>query len=494
MRKPILTITTSILLIFSAYAQDKTISGTVYDKATNIPLPFANIGIVGKAQGTITNSEGHYLLSLNEVSEKDSIYISYVGYENKKLAVSELKNNPVIPLKVDAIVLSDFSISSRELSPEEILDSLMANYEKNHPKTYTHQEVFSRDASQAIIHESNLDFKKSSFKAVDGRFIYEFNEKMPEQLNVYGEYLADLYTNKNYWKLVTTEGQTLVENWNFDEEFNKRMDMLADDLENDARSSDNYFKVRSGIFAGKLDFGADTSFTITDDSLYLTGPTKMVRADLHYMVETYGSASSKRWDFFSNYKLYNYKPADIGIVNNELAYIIKFSPDKRKGKYEGTICISVDNFALLQVDYNFAEDKSGVGMSLLGVEYEVINRGGRAIFEKGENGYYIKYILRESEERFAANRMLSIKQKQKKSGADKTLQEVKVRLKADATYKQQKELLVISHRDISKEDFNKIKEPATSSVRKVKTYSPEIWKNNSIIEPTKAMKEYKQQF
>ena len=484
----------NIFLVFSVFAQDKSINGIVIDSETQEVLPFTNIGVVGKNQGTVSNSEGYFTLSVEEIAEHDSIYISYVGYIQQKLSVADLKKNSTIILKKNAIVLSDFVVSSRQYTPEEILDSLKANYDKNHTQDLVHQEVFSRDASTATIHKSNLDYKKSTFEAIDGRFVYEFNQSMPEQLNVYGEYMADLYTNKKYWKLVPTVGQALVENWNFDDEFNKRMAMLTDDLEDNVRSEDNYFKIRSGVFAGKLDFGSDSTFVMTEDSTHLIGSTKILRADLAYLIRTYGSLGSKRWDFFSDYRLYNYKLEDVSIINNELAYIIKFSPRKRKGKYEGTICVSVNNFALLQVDYGFAEGKEGIGMSLLGVKYAVLNRSGRAIYEKGKDGYNLKYLSRESKERFGVDRTLSVMQKQKKSGVDKTLQEVKVRLDLDVTYDQKKELLVVSHRNISRAEFDSKSEPSTSKAIKVETYNPDIWKNSSIIEPTKAMKEYQQQY
>jgi len=485
----------AMLLCFpSLWAQKKSISGLVLDSQTQEPLPFTNIGIVGKNQGSVSNSEGIYTLNLESLDARDSIFFSFVGYAQKTFSVAQLMANPNVNLDENVVQLSAFSVSSREMTPEEILDSVKANYSKNHSQKLIHQQIFSRDAAYTSIHESDMDFKKSTFEAIDGRFVYAFNENMPEELNVYNDYLVDLYSNNKYRKLMPIEGQSLIENWSFDDEFDKRLKMLAGDVEENVRQKDNYFKVRSGVFAGKLNLGADSTFVLTDDSLhYITSP-ELIRADLAYLIQTYSTIHSKRWDFFSDYKLYHYKIKDLAIVNNELAYIITFSPEKRKAKYEGTICVAADSYALLEVDYRFAEGKTGKGMSLLGVEYLVVNRSGRAIFEKGENGHYLKYLSRESDERFAIDRTLSIKQKQEGGLFDKTLQEVKVKLKLDVSFEQKKELLVVSHRDISQAEFDAVEEPEVYKLKKVNKYASDIWKNSSIIEPTKALKEYQQQY
>lgn len=480
--------------LFTITAQELVVSGVVIDSLTKEALPFTNIGVVSKDEGTVSNSEGHFTLSLKNIAVDDSVFFSFVGYKQRKVMVKELLENPTVSLYKNAVQLTDFSVLSREYTPTEILDLVKKNYSKNHTQKLIHQEIFSRDASYTTIHESDMDFKKSSFEAIDGRFVYEFNQNMPEQLNVYNDYLVDLYSGTSDKKLVPIEGQSLIENWSFDEEFDKRLKMLAGDVEDNVRNEENYFKVRSGVFAGKLDFGADSTFTLTDDSMnYITTP-ELIRSDLAYLIRTYSTINSKRWDFFSEYKLYDYELKDVAIVNDELAYIISFSPEKRKGKYEGTICVATDSYALLQVDYQFAKGKSGRGMSLLGVEYSVDNRSGRAIFEKGEKGHHLKYLSRESDEHFGIDRTIAIKQKRESGMIDKTLQEVKIKLKLNVTFVQKKEVLVVSHSDISQEEFDSVKEPETYNIKKVSKYASDIWNNSSIIEPTKALKDYQQQY
>lgn len=485
-----------LLLAFSisSWGQKNAITGLVLDSLSRDPLPFTNVGVVGMDAGTVSNSEGYFTLSLEGLHPNDTLFFSFVGYQQRKMTLKQLQQQSTVVLSENTIQLSAFSVRSRELSPLEILDLVKQNYAKNHLRKVTHQKIFSRDASYTTIHESAIDFKKSSFEAIDGRFVYEFNQNMPEQINVYNDYLVDLYSHSSSQKLVPIEGQSLIENWSFDQEFDKRLKLLAGDVEENVREEEKYFKVRSGVFAGKLDFGADSTFTLTDDSMnYVTSP-KMIRGDLSYLIRTYSTINSKRWDFFSDYKLYHYTLKEVAIVNNELAYVIHFTPEKRKGKYAGTVCVSVLNYALLQVDYKFAEGKTGTGMSLLGVEYLVADRSGHVIYEKGKQGYYLKYLSRESNEHFAIDRKISVMQKTENGLFDKTLQEVKLRLNLDVTFEQKKELLVVSYRDISVDDYNEIVEPEVYKLKKVSKYAADIWDGSSILEPTKALKEYQQQY
>ncbi len=483
-----------LFCVLALQAQNNTVTGVVIDAATAEVLPFTNIGVLGKEAGTVSNSEGLFTISLDGLSTNDSLSFSYVGYFPLKLPFSVLTDGMQVKLQEKAIELGGFSVLSREYSPLEILDSVKKYYNKNHAMGLQKQRLFMRDASYTTIHRGNLDYKKSSFKAINKNFIADFNENIPENLNVYSDYLVDMYYANHSQKLQPVEGQSLIENWNFSDEFNKGVKSLASDIESDVRDEDSYLKLRSGIFAGKLDFGTDTTFILSDDSLHYVMSTDMLRGDINYLVRQYSTIQSKRWDFFSEYKWYNYTLRDIAIINEELAYIIDFKPDRRKGKYEGTICVSAATYALLQVEYAFEKDKDGKGVSLLGVDYLVADRSGRVIFEKGAHNYHLKYLSRVSYERFAMNRTLTLKQKQENGWFDKTLQEVKMDIDLSVTFEQKKELLTISNESITQKQFDALEPSEVIYINKVDKYSPELWKNSSILEPTKALKEYQKQF
>ena len=75
-------------IIFShpTYSQEKTISGTVYS-SDGERLPGANVIQKGSANGTLTDAEGNYRLSLIEGS--DVLVFSFIGYVSEEVAVND---------------------------------------------------------------------------------------------------------------------------------------------------------------------------------------------------------------------------------------------------------------------------------------------------------------------------------------------------------------------------------------------------------------------
>lgn len=96
------------LTLFSlmAVAQKQTVTGTVTD-ATNEPLIGATVREVGNlTNGTITNFDGHFTLS---VTTGATIEVSYVGYSTQKLAATSTPL--VVILKEDAAMLDEVVVT-----------------------------------------------------------------------------------------------------------------------------------------------------------------------------------------------------------------------------------------------------------------------------------------------------------------------------------------------------------------------------------------------
>ena len=74
-----------MLLIGSAYAQDRRISGKVTSAADGSPIAGVSISVVGTPNATQTNEEGNYSI---EVSGNDAVLsFSFLGYENQRVNV-----------------------------------------------------------------------------------------------------------------------------------------------------------------------------------------------------------------------------------------------------------------------------------------------------------------------------------------------------------------------------------------------------------------------
>ena len=75
------------VLLFATQVQAKVIQGTVTDASTGEPLPAATVQVLGAYDGTISNTEGRYVLSLRSLPAV--VEVRYIGYRSQQYNVTE---------------------------------------------------------------------------------------------------------------------------------------------------------------------------------------------------------------------------------------------------------------------------------------------------------------------------------------------------------------------------------------------------------------------
>ena len=80
-----------IISVIAASAQN--VFSQVTDSNTGLPIPFVNIGIVGKNIGTVSDQEGNFQLSLTSALDTDTLRFSMVSYISKEFNLSELRKS-----------------------------------------------------------------------------------------------------------------------------------------------------------------------------------------------------------------------------------------------------------------------------------------------------------------------------------------------------------------------------------------------------------------
>jgi hypothetical protein len=119
-----------VLFIFAVsvntFAQNK-VEGIVRDSNTKMALPYANIGIVNKNIGTVSDSIGRFRLEISAGNINDTLKVSYVGYKPKVWRVSQviefLAAQPVIDLEETAIKLPHLTIVDKKLKTVDLGNS-----------------------------------------------------------------------------------------------------------------------------------------------------------------------------------------------------------------------------------------------------------------------------------------------------------------------------------------------------------------------------------
>ncbi|MEO7523079.1 MAG: DUF5686 family protein [Ferruginibacter sp.] len=91
-----------LLFIFFISARSEaqiTLTGTIQDAHTKEPVPYASVYLKKSGFGNTTDSAGNFSIRVSNL-EKDSLIVSYVGYEVFKLPVTELNDNKHISIQL----------------------------------------------------------------------------------------------------------------------------------------------------------------------------------------------------------------------------------------------------------------------------------------------------------------------------------------------------------------------------------------------------------
>jgi len=186
--------------------------------------------------------------------------------------------------------------------------------------------------------------------------------------------------------------------------------------------------------------------------------------------------------------LYNYILKDITVYEDELIYVINYIPKKSKSKYTGTLYVSDESFALLKLDFQYAEGKRGKKLNLkllLGIKYIENLHNGTIIYGKRQDNFYQpRYIKYENGNYFYINRPLKFIENSFKKN------KVLFNFIIEGHIRSREELLFNLNENISLEAYNSIVEPEKVPYQLQKRYDSKIWKNKEVLALSEELKSY----
>ena len=162
------------LLCAGVIAQEvTTIAATILDEETKKPLAFVNIGFAEKGIGTVSNTEGNFSLTWLEGAIEDAAFleISSIGYETKKIPISELKQ--LTSYKVEVL------LAPTQYTLDEVLViNEKREYDKTGSGSYTKQKVGYWMNSQGLGGEiaTKIDIGHNNTQLHDLTFNIEDNK------------------------------------------------------------------------------------------------------------------------------------------------------------------------------------------------------------------------------------------------------------------------------------------------------------------------------
>ena len=493
---------TVFFLLTSNLAEAQTLTSVVLDSATQKPIPYATVLL--KNKGVITNEEGRFTFLLDtDITETDSLKISCIGYESIGKPLNQF-DGKVINLNPKAIELREVIVSNKNYTPEEIIELVEENLEKNYQYGFTKKRLFLRESYQNIIEKTDYIIKESTIDAFNKTFLDSVIRTIPKNDTYYTESLGDLYGNEDddEQKLKLIKASELYDK-------NKRLDFenleeRFNEIIKKNVKTDSYFKVKSGLFGTKVD--ADDLFEADVDSTDVSA--------LNKQLEEKKKEKEDQKKFFANYKrrtlgnLYSnlpifedsdynvlWKPGrydltleDFTYMGDKALYVISFTP-KRSEEFKGKLYINSDDFALVKIEFENVEPLRK--FKLLGVSLNEYLAKGSILFGKGNKGLYgLKYYEIVKGNKVGFKRPVQIIEKNKNVRGRRKQNELHLKIDAAFNGRNRYEVVVFDLEPINEAQFESITENNDVLPQYMSNYDPEFWKGYTIMEPNTAIKEF----
>ena len=144
------------------------ITAKVIDKTTQKPVVFASVLQESSNAGTVTNSDGDFILKVPGKNAQGNIIIKYVGYKNQEVSISSLlTGEKVIHLEQYAIPIE--AVVIKNLDPLELimraLEKKKVNYSSD-PEMQTgfYRETIKQNRNYVSVSEAVLDIYNAGYK------------------------------------------------------------------------------------------------------------------------------------------------------------------------------------------------------------------------------------------------------------------------------------------------------------------------------------------
>jgi hypothetical protein len=167
-----ITLLASFATTFGQTGDDSftTITGIAKDTKTRQPVVFASVTIPGTNIGTVTNSEGEFILKVGNSLKAEVFEITHLGYLNKQFKIAEsLGNDRIFYIDEHAYMLKESSV--RPIEPEEIVRLALMNTRKNYSEkpnmmTGFYRETIKQRRDYLSISEAVVDIYKASYTSM----------------------------------------------------------------------------------------------------------------------------------------------------------------------------------------------------------------------------------------------------------------------------------------------------------------------------------------
>lgn len=117
------------LLPFNFVFGQSALTGKVIDEENSEPLIYCHLQLNNSSQGALTNENGEFVI--RKYSLEDTLVISYLSYQTKKIAIKYLKEDGIISLSRSSNLLDEIAI----VADDDYLFDILIKTKKQHKKS-----------------------------------------------------------------------------------------------------------------------------------------------------------------------------------------------------------------------------------------------------------------------------------------------------------------------------------------------------------------------
>jgi hypothetical protein len=142
------------------------LTGKIVDDKRENPIKYASVSLYNKPIGTISNTEGNFLLKIHPDFIRDTIVISCMGYAQSMMPAYKI-------LDEDIIIMSPVSIRIKEVkvtatTPERLLNHIRENLSLNYSEdsklmTAFYRETIQQDNNYINVSEAVIEILKAPY-------------------------------------------------------------------------------------------------------------------------------------------------------------------------------------------------------------------------------------------------------------------------------------------------------------------------------------------
>ena len=161
LKKQFLLLPALLLFGLSVYGQvPSAISGTILNKESQEPLPYASIRLKNHPIGTVSNDDGEFDFYIPKSKRSDTLSISFIGFNSYEIPLSSIGESVRIELAPSVNVLDEVLLT--EKSPLDYIKMALDRIPENYPQEPYESVAYYREKfieNGAVINKEEGVFK-----------------------------------------------------------------------------------------------------------------------------------------------------------------------------------------------------------------------------------------------------------------------------------------------------------------------------------------------